>query len=157
MPTDEGNTGIQAAKGARNQALWGEVNERIRAVAETSAAVQFLCECVSLDCTEVLNLSLAEYECIRSSPARFPIIPGHEFPEFERIVEENEDYLVVEKFGEAAEVAKSLDPRSHARQRVSARMKRAARRRAARLSTCGERCATGEAGARASQGRASSS
>jgi hypothetical protein len=33
--------------------------------------------------------------------------------EFERIVEENEEYIIVEKFGEAAEVAKSLDPRSH--------------------------------------------
>jgi hypothetical protein len=39
-------------------------------------------------------------------------LPGHEFPEFERIVEENEEYIIVEKFGEAAEVAKSLDPRS---------------------------------------------
>ena len=113
MPMHEGTTGIQAAKGARNQALWREVNERVRAVAETSAAVQFLCECASLECTEVLNLSVAEYERIRSSPARFPIMPGHEFPEFERILEENEEYIIVEKFGEAAEVAKSLDPRSH--------------------------------------------
>jgi hypothetical protein len=112
MPIHDGNTGIQAAKGARNQALWREVNERIRVVAETSAAVQFLCECASLDCTEVLNLSIAEYERIRSSPARFPIVPGHEYPEFERIVEENKEYVVVEKFGEAAEVAKTLDPRS---------------------------------------------
>jgi hypothetical protein len=60
----------------------------------------------------VLNLSIAEYERIRSSPARFPIVPGHEYPEFERIVEENKEYVVVEKFGEAAEVAKTLDPRS---------------------------------------------
>jgi hypothetical protein len=113
MPSHEGNAGIQAAKGARNQALWREVNERVRAVAETSAAMQFLCECASLDCTEVLNLSVAEYERIRSSPARFPIVPGHEFPEFERVVEENEEYMVVEKLGEAAEVSKNLDPRSH--------------------------------------------
>jgi hypothetical protein len=113
MATDgTGNTGIQAAKGARNQSLWREVNERIRAVAETSAEVEFLCECAKLDCTDVLKLSIAEYERIRSSPARFPIVPGHEFPEFEQVVETNEGYVVVEKNGEAAKIAAALDPRS---------------------------------------------
>ena len=32
--------------------------------------------------------------------------------EFERVIEENGRYIVVEKFGEAAEVVKALDPRS---------------------------------------------
>src|SRR5205823_307266 len=114
MATDgnTGNTGIQAAKGARNQSLWREVNERIRAVAETSSEVEFLCECARLDCTDVLKLSVAEYELIRSSPARFPIVPGHEFPEFERVVERSDGYVVVEEIGEAAKIAQALDPRS---------------------------------------------
>jgi hypothetical protein len=104
--------GIQATKAARNQSLWREVNERIKAVAETSAEVQFLCECASLDCTETLNLSMAEYERIRSSPVRFPIARGHDFPEVERVVEENDRYAVVQKQGEAAEIVAKLDPRS---------------------------------------------
>jgi hypothetical protein len=72
--------GIQAVKAARNQALWREVNERIGAVAETSRHMEFLCECADLDCTETLNLTVAEYERIRSSPVRFPIAIGHDSP-----------------------------------------------------------------------------
>jgi hypothetical protein len=108
--TDGG--GIQAVKAARNQALWREVNERIRAVAETSARTEFLCECADLDCTETLNLTVAEYERIRSSGVRFPIAIGHDFPEVENVAEENEGYVVVEKIGLAAAEAEKLDPRS---------------------------------------------
>lgn len=108
--TDGG--GIQAVKAARNQAFWPEVNERIGAVAETSEHMEFVCECADLDCTETLNLTVAEYEHIRSSGVLFPIAIGHEFPQFENVVEENEGYVVVEKIGIAAEEAEKLDPRS---------------------------------------------
>jgi len=108
----ESDGGIQAVKAARNQALWREVNERIRLVAETSEHMEFLCECADLDCTETLNLTVGEYEHIRSSPVRFPIARGHDFPEFENIVDENERYSVVQKKGVAAEEAAKLDPRS---------------------------------------------
>lgn len=104
--------GIHTTKVARNQALWREVNERIKAVADTAANVEFLCECASLECTETLSLSLAEYEHIRSSPVRFPITPGHVYPEVESVVEENERYAVVQKEGEAGEIVAKLDPRS---------------------------------------------
>jgi hypothetical protein len=60
----------------------------------------------------MIELSIAEYESIRSSPVRFTVKLGHDYPEFERVVEENERYVVVEKFGEAARVVKKLDPRS---------------------------------------------
>jgi hypothetical protein len=108
----ETDGGIQGVKAARNQALWREVNERIRAVAETSARREFLCECADLDCTQTLNLTVAEYERIRSSGVRFPIASGHDFPEVENVVEENDGYVVVQKIGIAAEEAERLDPRS---------------------------------------------
>jgi hypothetical protein len=108
----ETDGGIQGVKVARNQSLWREVNEKIRAVAETSEHMQFLCECADMDCTETLNLTVAEYERIRSSGVRFPIASGHDFPEFENVVEENDGYVVVEKIGMAAEEAEGLDPRS---------------------------------------------
>jgi hypothetical protein len=88
------------------------VNERIEQVADDASNPQFLCECANTDCIETLQLSIAEYEAIRTSPVRFPIKPGHEFGEFETVVEEHEGYVVVEKFGEAGEVAQELDPRS---------------------------------------------
>jgi hypothetical protein len=55
---------------------------------------------------------VAEYERLRSSPVRFPVTIGHDFPEFESGVEENGRYAVVQKKGVAAEEAARLDPRS---------------------------------------------
>ena len=102
------------AKGAHNQSLMREVNERIEQLAEDAAHPEFLCECANVDCAATIPLSLAEYEAVRSSPLHFPIKPGHDFPEFERVVEENKSYVVVEKFGKAGEIAQRLDPRASA-------------------------------------------
>jgi len=112
LVTSETNGALQAAKAARNQSLWREVNERIRLVASDAGDMEFLCECADLGCTETLHLSLAEYEHIRSSPTRFPIALGHELPEFENVIEETNGYAVVQKKGTAAEVAAQLDHRS---------------------------------------------
>jgi hypothetical protein len=110
METDGG--GIQAVKAARNQSLCREVNERIEAMAETVGDLQLICECASLECQEILNLSVGEYEQIRSSPVRFPIALGHDVPEFENVVLLHDRYAVVQKRGKAAEVSVKLDPRS---------------------------------------------
>jgi hypothetical protein len=99
------------AKAARNQSLLREVNERIAEVSEEVGEVQFLCECADLSCKAVLDMSLLEYESARSSPVRFPVLPGHDLPDVERVAEENERYAVVEKMGEAAEISAELDPR----------------------------------------------
>ena len=112
--TSETDGGIQAVKVGRNQALWREVNERIKALAATSGDMEFLCECANMDCTETISMSMAEYERIRSSPTHFPIKVGHDFPEVERVVEAGDGYVVVEKEGAAAEEAAKLDPRSRA-------------------------------------------
>ena len=104
----------RSAKGARNQSLMREVNERIEQIAEDAAHPEFLCECADPDCVETLPLSIAEYEAVRSSPLHFPIKPSHDYPEFERVVEEHKSYVVVEKFGKAGEIAQRLDPRASA-------------------------------------------
>jgi hypothetical protein len=106
--------GSHTAKGAQNQTLIREVNERIEQLAADAAHPEFLCECADTNCVEMIELSIGEYESIRSSPVHFPIKPGHDYPEFERVVEENENYAVVEKFGEAAMIVKKRDPRSRA-------------------------------------------
>ena len=110
--TDVATNDSHAVKGARNQALIREVNERIEQLADDAAYPAFLCECANPDCVEMIELSIAEYELIRSLPTRFPVKPGHDYPKFERVVDENEYYIVVEKFGEAGEIVKELDTRS---------------------------------------------
>jgi hypothetical protein len=46
------------------------------------------------------------------SPLNFAIKPGHISPEDERMVEERDGYIVVEKIGQARERAAELDPRA---------------------------------------------
>jgi hypothetical protein len=110
--TGEATDGVQALKAARNQTLWREVNERIRARVTAPGDMEFLCECADLDCKKTLRLTLPEYDRIRSSPARFPTAFGHDVPQVEDVVEEKEHFVVVEKRGVAGEIAARLDPRA---------------------------------------------
>ena len=97
---------------ARNQALFREVNERIREVASPSVSLgELVCECSDPSCTRSLGVAKSEYEDVRSSPTRFIVARGHEMPELERVVEENERFLTVEKTVETGFMAGS-DPRS---------------------------------------------
>jgi hypothetical protein len=102
----------------KNEALFREVNERIRDVSERvvafdgDATLEFVCECSEESCSEAVELTLAEYESVRSDPTHFLVAPGHVWQlETERAVRENESYAVVEKTGDAGEVAEDKDPR----------------------------------------------
>ena len=99
---------------ARNQALFREVNERIRELAEVSEAcpTEFLCECGRTDCIVTIALDREEYEAIRSSRDSFLIAPGHQTAG-EGIIEENERFARVEKTNRP-QIAIGADPRSRA-------------------------------------------
>ena len=101
---------------AGNETIFREVNERIKDVNLGFAAdepADFLCECGRADCTQPVGLTLAEYEEVRRDPTHFAVAPGHEFPDIERVLSQNERFGVVEKVAPAAaEVAVERDPRS---------------------------------------------
>src|SRR3954451_13157664 len=105
----------RAIRAAKHQSLFREVNERIEALNEEFSRIlpigEWICECADEECFEPVALTVAEYEAIRAHPARFPVLPGHEQPEVESVVETNDRYLVVEKVGEAEVVASRHDPR----------------------------------------------
>jgi len=98
---------------ARNEALFREVNERIRNVAAggQSDRYDFLCECADAACAQRVSLTLAEYERVRAVAARFLLAPGHAVPGIEHVVEDDGGHIVVEKSGAAGRVARDLDPR----------------------------------------------
>lgn len=103
-----------AEKLARNQVIFREVNERIAELDGEWGATGmnvYVCECSSQRCATELEITPTEYEQVRADGARFVVAPGHELAEVERVVEENERFLVVEKIGPAAAVARDLDPR----------------------------------------------
>jgi hypothetical protein len=83
---------------ARNQAIFREVNERLREIANPTADLtDYVCECSAVDCHVTIQLALVEYEEVRSMPNVFVIEPGHERLEVERVIEENDRFMLVEK------------------------------------------------------------
>jgi hypothetical protein len=107
----------QARRVGLNESIFRQVNEQIeslnREFGGEPRTMTAVCECASGDCTERLEISAAAYEEIRSDPRRFIVVPGHELPEFESVVERRDAYEVVEKRdGAPAELAEETDPRS---------------------------------------------
>ena len=109
--------GAQRRKAA-NEAVFREVNERIESLQGRFAVsahepLYLVCECDRLDCTEAVKVRVEEYERIRSDSAQFFVLPGHEDPTVEDIVDTGYGYLIVRKHpGEAREVARETDPRN---------------------------------------------
>lgn len=100
-----------------NEALFRDINERVKELNETFASftgtLDILCECGSTDCLERIRIRPAEYEEIRTDATRFAVVPGHEIPDVEEVVEQREGYDVIRKHaGIPAQVAKQTDPRS---------------------------------------------
>ena len=104
-------------RAARNEALFRQVNERVKDVSDAFSAVdpspvEFLCECGKNGCTEAISLTLAEYEQVRSSPTHFFVLPDHVLPEVETVVREGNSFVVVEKLQGERDLAVETDPRS---------------------------------------------
>lgn len=99
---------------AHNEATFREINERIEAgtwVSSPDEPIAFACECAALGCNVLVELTVAQYEAVRAHSRRFLLEPGHELPAIETVVHRGEGYIVVEKTGEAADVAQASDPR----------------------------------------------
>jgi hypothetical protein len=90
------------------------VNERIDELgvaALWSKTTDYLCECSVTACFKTIELTKDEYERARSRPTVFVVVPGHERPEIEKVVEANEGFVLVEKLVAVEEVIEA-DPRS---------------------------------------------
>jgi hypothetical protein len=71
----------------------------------------FICECGQDGCSQTVDLTIAEYEDAHAQRDRFVITPGHEDEQLEGVVERNERYLVVDKFGEAERITETAERR----------------------------------------------
>ena len=83
-----------------NEALFREVNERVRELDEDDGRNGFLtivCECGAEECTAELEIERSAYGQLREDPALFAIARGHEAPDVEDVVEQNDQYDVVRK------------------------------------------------------------
>jgi hypothetical protein len=106
----------RAKKLGRNEVLFRQVNERLRELGESFSVVaekaDFVCECSDERCAEQIELTLEEYERVRSDSTWFVIIREHIRPEVESIAWEIGGRLVVvQKPEELAADAVADDPR----------------------------------------------
>jgi hypothetical protein len=107
----------RAARGARAQSLFRDVNERVKEINDTFAIAlplgDWVCECAVDACTSRIEMSPEEYEALRADPRRFAVAPSeeHVVPEIEAVVERTERYWIVEKTAEAGDLAEKVDPR----------------------------------------------
>jgi hypothetical protein len=113
-----GNEPVDASaeRVARNDAAFREWYEEIRAKAaewEMDGLLPALCECSDLHCIKVVHVTPQQYEAVRSNPRWFINAPGHHVNDqgWAIVVSENDRFAVVEKIGEAGQIAEELDPR----------------------------------------------
>ena len=91
---------------AHNQTLFREVNERIQYLGEVNerigysaegATSEFVCECSNTECISTIELTVVEYERVRSNPTWFVIKPDHDLAQIERVVSRDDGFAVVER------------------------------------------------------------
>lgn len=96
---------------ARNEALIRVVNERIERVDKAAQEAnydrketlfEFLCECGDADAGDVgcgahVEMTIREYEAVRSQDDRFVVYPGHEQEAIESVADRNERFVIVDK------------------------------------------------------------
>lgn len=107
-----------AERAARNEEVFRDVNARIEEGAEqhdVSGALPFHCECGRASCLETIEIPATRYATIMRERYRFVVLPGHQEPRIEEIVETTSGYLVVEKVGEAREQIDRDHPQAHHR------------------------------------------
>ena len=99
-----------------NEAMFREVNERVEEVNQAFGSItgefDIFCECGDVNCAERLTVPTSEYERVRSDSKQFLLKVGHEDPLVERVIENHDSYVIVEKEGvEVEKVAEETDPR----------------------------------------------
>jgi hypothetical protein len=100
---------------ALNEAASREINEEIEQAHRDEPPgrlVTITCECALRSCDRVIEITMAEYQDVRSDPRQFAIVPEHFIGDIERIVFENDRFAVVAKrAGTPADVVTENDPR----------------------------------------------
>jgi len=60
----------------------------------------FYCECSNLDCRERIELTAEEYKRLHQNKRHFVVVPGHEMPQVEKVIQQETTYSLIEKFVE---------------------------------------------------------
>lgn len=94
-------------RAARNQSVFRAINDELRVATRALDPQSFIiaCECADPACVKMLEVDVEQYAQIRADPTHFIVLPGHIYPEVERVIVADARFQIVEKTGEAAQVA----------------------------------------------------
>ena len=87
----------RAERLAANEGRFREINESAQPQRELHGSGRFVCECADRSCTGWIEIPLSEYRAVREPPRRFIVMPAHEIPDIEGVVERHEGWFVIEK------------------------------------------------------------
>ena len=105
---------LRSERLANNEALFREGNERMAGWEErqrVESVDRYLCECSNTSCREKVTLNRPDYEHVRSNSRWFVVVPGHEVPDVETVIENHGDWVVFEKDPDVTRTVKATDPR----------------------------------------------
>lgn len=110
-----GDMDIRETRLGLNEAVFREVNERIKSLANLfkwgePEPLDLVCECRNATCIQRIEMTRAEYQAVRAVDTQFALYPGHADLAIERVISSHKGYEVVAKQGDAAEVARTLSP-----------------------------------------------
>lgn len=99
---------------AHNEAFHRDLNERKAEWLRVGLqAAGFRCECWRIDCGVRIQLSEEEWQEVRSRANRFAVAPGHAAtdlePDVEQVVKQYPHFWIIEKRGEAGDLAAELE------------------------------------------------
>ena len=84
-----------------NEELFRTANDRLRRQIENAVPagqpVPFICECMNELCMERIEMTMGDYQHVRSSEDTFAVAPGHAASDGEVVVEERGAFHVVRK------------------------------------------------------------
>jgi len=108
-------TRLRKARIAHNEGAFRALNESLEASVHRDGpdghVAGFVCECGDPECEATIRLELPAYESIRQDAQLFFLVPGHEEPEAEDVVDDGAGYLVVRKHEDVADIVAQSDPR----------------------------------------------
>jgi hypothetical protein len=95
----------RARRIADNERRFRVFNDAVREVGrQLQAAPGFSCECGDEHCIQPVNITVDEYRHVRRDARWFFVLPEHERPDVERVVERHDTYVIVQKIGEGVEI-----------------------------------------------------
>ena len=105
-------------RAAQNEALFRSANERLKELNDAldgySPYGSWFCECFRRDCSEMIEMTVGEYEKVRAESDQFAVVADRSHVDYslETVIARCDRYWIVKKLGTAASVSRDLDERA---------------------------------------------